>query len=230
MRQTLRRVVSALALVPTLTLALTLAVPWASAQAQTLTGPRIPTAYFATCGNGQSDQGIPPDPYETFSYDLALQQAGIENFNVVYYTSVLPPESYEVPLSAVAPRIHHGAVLEAILAKAGGGKGDTVASGVGRVWAVDAKGNYIGGFAAEYEFVYAKQKVAPDMAKAAAVKQLTASLDHELTIRGLTQKGEKVFTTDSLYITKNYGISLSALGFIGFIEPKPIVAPGAGSN
>ena len=182
-------------------------------------GPRIPTAYFVTTGVGQSDQGIPPDPYETFSYDLALLQAGIENFNVVYYTSVLPPESYEVSLESVKPHIHHGSVLETIMAKAGGIKGDTICAGVGRVWAKDAKGTVIGGFAAEYERVYSNKKVGKDAAAADAKKQLAASLDHELSIRGLNQHGEMVFDVTSLQITKKYGIALSALGFVGFIYP-----------
>jgi arginine decarboxylase len=184
-------------------------------------GCRIPTAYFATGGTGQSDDGIPPDPYETFSYDLALQAAGIENFNVVYYTSVLPPESYEVPIDTAKPYFKHGAVLETIMAKAGSVQNDTVAAGVGRVWAVDAKGNYVGGFAAEYERIYSKQKVSPDQAKKDAVNQLTKSLQHELSIRGLKQKGEMKFTVTSLYIEKKYGMSLAALGFINFIYPYP---------
>ena len=184
-------------------------------------GCRIPTAYFATGGTGQSDDGIPPDPYETFSYDLALQAAGIENFNVVYYTSVLPPESYEVPIDTAKPYFKHGAVLETIMAKAGSVQNDTVAAGVGRVWAVDAKGNYVGGFAAEYERIYSKQKVSPDQAKKDAVNQLTKSLQHELSIRGLKQKGEMKFTVTSLYIEKKYGMSLAALGFINFIYPDP---------
>ncbi len=185
-------------------------------------GPRIPTTYFVTTGTGESDQGIPPDPYETFSYDLALLDAGIENFNVVYYTSVLPPESNEVPMEAVKSYFHHGAVLETIMAKAGGKKGDTVAAGVGRIWAVDAKGKTIGGFAAEYERVYHKQKVDSKRAKKDAVKQLTASLKHELSIRGLKQKGEMKFNVTSLYIKKNYGMALAALGFVDFIYPAPL--------
>lgn len=184
-------------------------------------GPRIPTAYFATTGTGQSDQGIPPDPYETFSYDLALLQAGIENFNVVFYTSVLPPESYEIPLKEAEQYIHHGSVLETIMAKAGGVQGDTVAAGVGRVWAVNDKGEKIGGFAAEYERVYAGQAVDPVTAEKDAVTQLTASLNHELSIRGLKQDGDMTFNTTSLQITKKYGIALSALGFVGFIYPDP---------
>ncbi|MEF2144342.1 MAG: pyruvoyl-dependent arginine decarboxylase [Desulfovibrionaceae bacterium] len=192
-----------------------------TAVAEEFFGPRIPTTYFATSGTGQSDEGIPPDPYETFSYDLALQEAGIENFNVVYYTSVLPPESREVSLDSVRSSFRHGAVLEAIMAKAGGKKGDTAATGVGRVWAEDAQGKYIGGFAAEYEFVYEGQLVSKEKAYAEAKAQLTKSLNHELSIRGLKQRGEMVFTITSIQIEKNYGMALSALGFIGFIYPDP---------
>lgn len=191
-------------------------------------GPRIPTAYFATTGTGQSDQGIPPDPYETFSYDLALLQAGIENFNVMYYTSVLPRESYEVPLDEVRPLIHHGSVLEAIMAKAGGVKGDTVAAGIGRVWAQDAKGNLVGGFAAEYEYVYSGKLISPEEARTNAKKQLARSLQHELDIRGLSRSGEMVFNITSLQIEKNYGLALACLGFVNFIYPEPFPVKPSG--
>lgn len=36
-------------------------------------------------------QGGGTDPWETGSYDLALEEAHIEDFNVVAYTSVIPP-------------------------------------------------------------------------------------------------------------------------------------------
>ncbi|MES9994937.1 pyruvoyl-dependent arginine decarboxylase [Desulfovibrio aminophilus] len=211
-----------------LVLAWVLLLPAFSARAEARFGPRIPTAYFVTSGAGQSDQGIPPDPYETFSYDLALREAGIENFNVVYYTSVLPPESYEVPLAEARKYFRHGSVLESIMAKAGGKKGDTVAAGVGRVWAVDGAGKAIGGFAAEYERVYAGRKVPKEQALVDAKKQLTASLQHELDIRGLKQKGEMTFEVASLTIEKNYGMVLAALGFVNFIypDPFPLKAPG----
>ena len=57
-------------------------------------GVRYPTFAFITGGAGQADDGIPPQPFETFCYDSALQQARIENFNIVPYTSVLPKELY----------------------------------------------------------------------------------------------------------------------------------------
>lgn len=184
-------------------------------------GSRIPTAYFATMGTGESDDGIPPNPYETFSYDLALLDAGIENFNVVYYTSVLPPDSFEVEFADAKKYFRHGAVLETIMAKAGGVKGDTVTAGIGRIWAADEKGVVIGGFAAEYERVYNKE-VPPEQAREAAVAQLKKSLKHELDIRDLKQAGDMQFDITSLYIKKNYGMTLAALGFVNFIYPDPI--------
>lgn len=191
--------------------------------AHTLLGVRVPTAYFATTGTGQSDEGLPPDPYETFSYDLALQEAGIENFNVIYYTSVLPPESYEIPLNEARKYFHHGAVLESIMAKAGGVKGDTVAAGVGRIWAIDpVTKKKIGGFAAEYEFIYNGEKVSSKKAEQDAKAQLTKSLKHELTIRNLEQTGNIEFNITSLHIEKNYGIALAQLGFVNFIYLDPV--------
>ena len=193
------------------------------ALAETSLGVRVPTVYIATTGTGQSDEGLPPDPYETFSYDLALQEAGIENFNVIYYTSVLPLEAREIPLATARKYFHHGAVLESIMAKAGGVKGDTAVAGVGRIWAKDpATGKKIGGFAAEYEFIYPKQKVSPKQAEQDAKNQLSKSLLHELTIRSLEQVGEITFNITSIHIEKKYGIALAQLGFLSFVYLDPI--------
>src|SRR5271154_2108920 len=71
-------------------------------------GCRIPREYFWVIGWGESDVGV-----ETGSYDAALHMAGIENYNVMLYTSVLPPEAVELHR---LPDIHHGSVLEGIIA------------------------------------------------------------------------------------------------------------------
>jgi pyruvoyl-dependent arginine decarboxylase (PvlArgDC) len=71
-------------------------------------GCRIPKDYFWVIGWRESDVGI-----ETGSYDAALTMANIENFNVMRYMSVLPPEATELPH---LPNIHHGSVLEGITA------------------------------------------------------------------------------------------------------------------
>ena len=103
------------------------------------TGIRVPTLGFITGGTGQSNLGIPPQEYETFAYDSALLRAGIENFNVVPYTSVLPKElrGNIVDVGKVSHHFHHGGVLEVIMAGTGAAQKDyaAIATGLGICWA-----------------------------------------------------------------------------------------------
>ena len=71
----------------------------------TTLGTRYPTLAFISGGVGEAEDGIPPQPFETFCYDSALMQAKIENFNIIPYTSVLPKELYNniVPVDSVPP-------------------------------------------------------------------------------------------------------------------------------
>jgi arginine decarboxylase len=106
-------------------------------------GCRIPKDYFWVIGWGESDVGI-----ETGSYDAALTMAGIENFNVMLYTSVLPPEATELPH---LPDIHHGSVLEGIMAVQHADRpGTRITAGVLLAKVFRKSGAYLGGFACEY--------------------------------------------------------------------------------
>jgi arginine decarboxylase len=107
-------------------------------------GCRIPKEYFWVIGWGESDVGI-----ETGSYDAALHMAGIENYNVMLYTSVLPPETLELPH---LPEIHHGSVLEGIIAVQHTDKpGTRITAGLlmAKVYR-NSNDSYLGGFACEY--------------------------------------------------------------------------------
>jgi arginine decarboxylase len=107
-------------------------------------GCRIPKEYFWVIGWGESSVGI-----ETGSYDAALHMAGIENYNLMLYTSVLPPEAVEL---RHLPDIHHGSVLEGIIAVQHTDKPRTrITVGVllAKVYR-NADNSYLGGFACEY--------------------------------------------------------------------------------
>jgi arginine decarboxylase len=107
-------------------------------------GCRIPREFFWIIGWGESDVGI-----ETGCYDAALHMAGIENYNVMLYTSVLPPEALELPH---LPDIHHGSVLEGIMAVQHTDRlGTRITAGLllAKVYR-NADGSYLGGFACEY--------------------------------------------------------------------------------
>ena len=67
-------------------------------------GTRYPTLGFYTGGAGQADDGIPPQPFETFCYDSALLQAKIQDFNVppdlharYYQTIRVVTQMYKAP-------------------------------------------------------------------------------------------------------------------------------------
>lgn len=197
-------------------------------------GTRYPTFGFITGGTGAFNDGIPPQPYETFAYDLALQQGKIEDFNVVPYTSVLPPEcrgnlvtitpemNQKFPDVAYRPdlpkQFKHGAVLEVIIARTGANYAEhkAIATGVGIVWA-KKDGVFVGGYAAEYVQFY-DSRIDDEIAGAEARMWLTKSLKHELDIRGMEQDGDMELYHNFLNIPPDnpFGYCLTAIGFLNF--------------
>ena len=113
-------------------------------------GNRVPSKYFITHGAGESDAGSKFLPAETGSYDAALNDAGIENANIVKYTSVIPTEAKEISLKDGLKTIAWGEVLESIMSQTNGTKGQNISAGVMLTQVSDHNGNYLGGFACEY--------------------------------------------------------------------------------
>ena len=187
-------------------------------------GTRYPTLAFHTGGAGQADDGIPPQPFETFCYDRALLEAKIQDFNVVPYTSVLPPELFNniVHVDQVKDQFKHGAVLEVIIAGNGARieEHKAIATGVGIVWGKDKQGNFIGGWAAEY-VEYFDTYINDEIADAHARMWLTKSLNHELELRNVDKHSEFQFFHNYLNITQNFGYCLTALGFLNFEYANP---------
>ena len=74
-------------------------------------GNRIPRRFFWTSGIGESDITI-----HAGSYHLALKEAGIERYNIMVYSSILPSIAEE----SVRPKdseIVYGSVMETIMAE-----------------------------------------------------------------------------------------------------------------
>jgi len=170
-------------------------------------GCRIPREYFWVIGWGESDIGI-----ETGSYDAALHMAGIENYNVVLYTSVLPPETVELPH---LPNIHHGSVLEGIIAVQHTDKpGTRITAGVllAKVYR-NSDGSYLGGFACEYngngslEEAEANLRQAMQQLFARRYKAKFYRLEFgKLVVRTFTPK-------------KSFGTILVGIGFASYLVP-----------
>ncbi len=115
-----------------------------------IVGNRVPYRYFLASGQGESDAGSKGLPAETGSYDAALNSAGIEDANIVKYTSVVPPGAKEMSHEEGTRSIRWGEVMEAIMGQANGKAGDTISAAVMITSVHNAKGQYIGSFACEY--------------------------------------------------------------------------------
>jgi arginine decarboxylase len=170
-------------------------------------GCRIPKEYFWVIGWGESDVGI-----ETGSYDAALHMAGIENYNVMLYTSVLPPEAVELPH---LPDIHQGSVLEGIIAVQHTEKpGTRITAGIilAKVHC-SSDGSYLGGFACEY---------AGNGSVAEAEANLQQAMQ-QLFARRYKTKSYKLEFGKSVIRTftpeKSFGTILVGIGFASYLVP-----------
>lgn len=178
-------------------------------------GTRIPKDYFVTTGVGETDLGGGVDPWETGSYDMALTDAEIENYNIIQYTSVMPVESKKHAIDDVRHLMHHGAVLETIMANINGVHGDHICAGVVTAHVKRKKDNHhIGGFACEYEGHATKEKA----------KEILHQSMMGLVERRYGKDEVEVFDVDyticDLVVTKKFGTVLAALCFVSYIFPS----------
>ena len=192
-----------------------------------LSGVRVPSLGFLTGGTGESDDGIPPHPYETFAYDTALVAASIGDFNIVPYTSVLPPNIPIKQVGQVKQYFTHGGVLEVIMAGIGvtsDGTSNTkaIASALGFIRSTkNASGDVFGGYASEYVRLFDQTVTDADVQKD-AIEQLTKSLNHELALRNLLADGNFEFHYNFINVEKKHSFCLTCLGFLNFTYTQPV--------
>ena len=208
-------------------------------------GTRYATLGFLTSGKARTADGYGPHPYETFSYDSALLNAKIQDFNIVPYSSVLPASLKLLTLDSVEKSFFHGAVLEVILAEIG----ITYSTGParrnigirthGRVHVIDSDsatmaaasaiamqtdvkdsdGKVVGGYVTEYVDAFSSY-VGEDYAEREAHDQLNKAMDHLLTIRGFDPGSGNRQLSGISYIEATeqepHAYTLNGMGFLNF--------------
>jgi arginine decarboxylase len=169
-------------------------------------GCRIPREYFWVIGWGESDVGI-----ETGSYDAALHMAGIENYNVMLYSSVLPPEAVELPH---LPEIHHGSVLEGIIAIQHSEKpGTRITAGLLLAKVYRNTDGFLGGFACEYAGNGSTDEAEANLRE--AMQQLfERRYEKELYRLEFGKSVIRTFTPQ-----KKFGTILVGIGFASYVSP-----------
>lgn len=170
-----------------------------------LIGNRIPKDYFVTTGTGESDIQV-----HAGSYHLALKEAGIEPYNIMTYSSILPGIAREIAKPAKLP---HGCVMETITAAASTTKGKRATAAIIYGWLHERKsGKRYGGLVCEYN---------GNLAEKAAGASLRASID-ELYTNGFSERYELreiTLHTKSFVPKKKYGTAIVAICFVNYVVP-----------
>ena len=192
-------------------------------------GNRVPYEYFITHGKGESDAGSKFLPYETGSYDAALNEAGIQNANIIEYTSVMPTEAKQITREEGLKRLQWGEVLECIKAQANGEKGSTISAAVMITTITDPKGKYLGGFACEYSGSESREKIERSLEKSiegmierrgyGIVKNGMKMYKDNITTTGYKIHPGKIFEYDSLDVKKTHGSVFTAICFVSYKFP-----------
>lgn len=120
---------------------------------------RVPAKYFVTCGSGDSDNQV-----HAGSFHMALHEAGISDFNIQTYSSVLPACAKEVSREA-AKLPKFGSEMMTIMAVANGEKGDFICAGITYGWLYEGR-KKIGGLVCEVSGKMEVETLAEELEKA----------------------------------------------------------------
>jgi arginine decarboxylase len=192
-------------------------------------GNRVPYEYFITTGKGESNAGSAGLPYETGSYDAALNDAGIQNTNVIEYTSVMPTESKEITKEEGLKRLQWGEVLECIKAQANGKRGSKISAAVMTTTIIDPKGKFLGGFACEYSGAGTKKEAESSLSESISgmikrrgygnIKGDIQIYKDNKTDTGYIIHPGKIFVYDFLDVKEEHGSVFTVICFVSYRFP-----------
>lgn len=165
---------------------------------------RVPHQFFITKGSGCSEFAVHPG-----SYHMALHDAGISQFNIIGYSSVLPATSKLVSLDEVdLPPF--GSEMCTIMACSHGFYGEHISAGIIYAWMYKDENfeEKVGGVVCELAGYFETE----------ALEERLYSTIEDLHKRTFNQYylGEPQVITESLTIDKRYGSALVSLCFVDY--------------
>ena len=152
-------------------------------------GNLIPNTFFITKGSGESDL-----EKHAGSYHMALYDAGISDFNIMTYSSVIPATAHLATMDELdLPPF--GSEMKTIMAVSHGYQDEKV-----------------GGLVCEVSGRYRIEELESRLIR--VINDL-----HQKTY-GKYYLGELNFITEGITIEKRYGTALAALCFVDFLQPE----------
>ena len=170
-----------------------------------LTENRLPTKYFETWGHGESNLAVHPG-----SYDAAVKDAKMQDWNGVGYTSLLPPDAIKVPVPTDYP---HGSELMMIMARCDCKKGQKANAALGKAWIYNGKEN-VGGLVAEYSKI--DEIIDVKIAKEFLNESLKEMFKRRKYPSNYRLRKREMVGYESIIPDKEYGTALVAIGFVEY--------------
>ena len=170
-----------------------------------LTSNRIPKDFFITKGKGESNITV-----HAGSYHLALRDAGIEMFNIMTYSSILPSIAtrVETPVKKT-----HGAVMESIMAVANARRGERATAGIIYGWLFNKKTKEkYGGLVCEYNGSLTEEE-AGDQLNQSLQELYTNGYSDEFELKDIT------LISESFTPRKKFGTAIVSLCFTTYLFP-----------
>ena len=169
-------------------------------------GCRIPKEYFEACGQGESDIAV-----HAGSFHLALKDAGIEKYNIMTYSSILPEIATLLPQ---APQLPYGCVVESIMSTCTVEKGNRGTAGIiyGRLYHRQTGEKY-GGLVCENYGDYSKEAL-KDILDLSLQELYSNGFQEEYRLQDIT------YLSESVVPIKAYGTALVALCFSSYEIPQ----------
>jgi len=167
-------------------------------------GNRIPKDFFVTSGIGESDITI-----HAGSFHLALKDAGIEKYNIMNYSSILPAiaNKIEKPKELV-----HGSVMESIMACSNSRRGQRATAGLIWGWLLNKEtGEKHGGLVCEYNSHKAVKDAEETLKKSLLELYEGFKIDFDLKDIEISLK--------SFVPKKKFGTALVSLCFVNYEFP-----------
>jgi len=165
---------------------------------------RIPHEFFITKGSGCSDLALHPG-----SYHMALHDAGIAEYNIINYSSVLPANAKLLSIDEVdLPPF--GSELCTIMACANGNYGEHISAGIIYAWMYK-----------DEEFEQKVGGIVCELAGYFNIEELEGrlySVIKDMHKRTFSKYflGEPNVTTESLTIDKRFGTALVSMCFVNY--------------
>ena len=178
-----------------------------SQELKIITSTRIPQDFFITTGTGESDITV-----HAGSYHLALKEAGIEQCNIMCYSSILPGIATEIH-KPEHDKLVHGSVLESIMANSTATKGKRATAGIIFGWLYDkSTGKKLGGLVCEYNENGTEEEAEDNLRKSLQVLYENGYSDR------YHLKDTKLITK-SFVAKKKHATALVALCFVNYVFP-----------